>query len=111
MVPASNCGAAFSEPNHYRPTPTRDAMHGRGLHSVAMGRRIQTNRMVSRMGRDCSLHSTQTKGKQMTEENIYRCETCGATVFHILGDEKIQCQHCGQLQETIEAVKKAAEET
>lgn len=46
----------------------------------------------------------------MSEENIFKCELCGATVFHILDDEKVQCQHCAGEQKTIEAVKKAADE-
>lgn len=41
----------------------------------------------------------------MTEE-IYRCELCGATVFHILNDERLLCQHCGGIQEKVEVVKK-----
>lgn len=42
----------------------------------------------------------------MTKENIYKCELCGATVFHIIDGEKLQCQHCGGEQEKIDAVMK-----
>jgi len=46
----------------------------------------------------------------MSKENIYRCELCEATVFHILDDERVKCQHCGGVQEKIKVVEKEPQE-